>query len=177
MARDAGSDPGGTEHAEGADRRPLRRIILYTALAGGAVLTAGWLLASTADALAVQTGLGASFVGFVLGGLVTSLPELSSTLSAARLQQHEMVFGDAFGTNLFSLMLLFIVDLVDRGGPVLNGLGRFALFAALLGIVLTSTYLAGLIGRPKLTFLRMGVDSLVVLCLTTVGLALLYCLR
>jgi hypothetical protein len=44
--------------------------------------------AFSADALAEQTGLGAGFVGLIFGGIATSLPELSTTVSAVRLMQY-----------------------------------------------------------------------------------------
>jgi cation:H+ antiporter len=146
-------------------------------MASVVVLIAGAVLASTADRLATQTGLGANFIGFVLGGLVTSLPELSSTVAAVRLGEYEMAFSDAFDTNLCSLMLIFVTDLIYQGPPVLNELGSFSLVAILLGIAVTTIYLAGLIVRPKSAFLRMGFDSLLVLCTTGAGMLLLYYLN
>jgi cation:H+ antiporter len=138
------------------------------------VVGAGFVLANTGDALAQQTGISESFVGMVLGGISTSLPELSTTLAAVRLRQYEMAFGDAFGTNLFSTMLLFFADLAYPGEPVLNVAGRFSLFAILLGIALTATYLAGLIERRNYAILRMGVDSLTVIVFYVVGLVILF---
>jgi cation:H+ antiporter len=159
------------------DPRSSGIIIWLTIMASVVVLIAGAVLPSTADRLATQTGLGANFIGFVLGGLVTSLPELSSTVAAVRLGEYEMAFSDAFDTNLCSLMLIFVTDLIYQGPPVLNELGSFSLVAILLGIAVTTIYLAGLIVRPKSAFLRMGFDSLLVLCTTGAGMLLLYYLN
>lgn len=74
-------------------------------------------------------------------------------------------------------MLIFFVDAVYSGGPVLNEVGTFSLFAALLGIVVTTVYLAGLIERKDRTILRMGIDSLVVIAAYAGGLVVLYTLR
>lgn len=173
----AASAQPGNANEEHSDRRPMGRIALCAAIAGAAILVAGFLLARSGEALAEQTGLGASFVGMVLGGISTSLPEVSTTVSAVRLQQYEMTFADAFGTNLFSVMLIFLVDVVYSGGPVLNELGRFSVFAILLGIAVTTVYLAGLIERRNRAILRMGVDSLIVLCMYLLGLIILFRLR
>jgi cation:H+ antiporter len=169
LVRDA-SENARSDH----DPRSSGAIIRLTIMASVVVIIAGSVLAYTADRLATQTGLGASFIGFVLGGLVTSLPELSSTIAAVRLGEYEMVFSDAFGTNLCSLMLIFVTDLIYQGPPVLNELGSFSLVAILLGVAVTTIYLAGLIVRPKNTFLGMGFDSLLVLCTTGAGMLLLY---
>jgi hypothetical protein len=62
-----------------------------------------------------------------------------------RLAQYEIASADAFGTNLFSVMLLFVADLAYAGGPILNEVDRFSLLATLLGILLKlSTWPASL---------------------------------
>jgi cation:H+ antiporter len=152
-------------------------LIIKTLLVGLAVLVAGFLLAATGEALAEQTGLGASFVGLVLGGLATSLPELSTALSAVRLRHYEMAFADAFGTNLCSIMLLFCADVASPRQLLLNEAGRFSLFAILLGIAVTAVYLVGLMLRRNYSILRMGLDSVLVLVLYAGGVLVLFHLR
>jgi cation:H+ antiporter len=158
-------------------KRSLATTCLLTAAAAVAILAAGFALAGTGEALAEQTGLGASFVGMLLGGIATSLPEVSTTIAAVRLAQYEMAFADAFGTNLFSTMLLFVADLAYPGGPILNEVDRFSLFAMLLGILLTAAYLAGFVERRRKTMLRMGIDSIIVLLAYGGGLVVLFFLR
>lgn len=159
------------------ERRSTGRIALYTALAGAAILGAGFLLARAGEALADQTGLGASFVGAVLVAIATSLPEVSSTVAAVRLGQYELAFADIFGTNLFDLALVTFADAGYGGGPVLNEVGSFSVFAALLGIAVTAIYLGGLIERRDRVVLRMGIDSALVLVVYLGGLVVLYRLR
>jgi cation:H+ antiporter len=165
-------------HARAQDRGiSLIRISCLTALAALAILGSGFVLAGTGEALASQTGLGDSFVGMLLSGVATSLPEVSTTIAAVRLAQYEMAFADAFGTNLFSVMLLFVADLAYPGGPILNEVSRFSLFATLLGILLTSVYLAGFVERRYKSIFGMGIDSVVVLLAYTAGLVVLFSLR
>lgn len=158
-------------------RCSLPAVLWHTAAASAIVLAAGVLSAGTAGALAEQTGLGAGFFGFVFGGAITTLPELSTMIAAARLRQYEMTFADAFGTNLFSLALLFLVDLLYPGAPVFSEVGLFALFATLLGIALTAAYMVGLVLRSRRNVLRMGYDSIAVLVLSAAGVGILYTLR
>lgn len=70
-----------------------------------------------------------------------------------------------------------MIDAVYPDGPVLNQVGRFSSFAALLGIVVTTLYIAGLVERRDRTILRMGYDSLAVLLIYLGGIFLLYRLR
>lgn len=154
-----------------------RRLAAQTVLVSLLILAAGAAVASAGDALAVQTGLGASFVGAILVAIATSLPEVSTTVEAARLGRHGMAFGNIFGTNLFDLGLLFLADLAYSGGAVLDEVGDFSLFGALLGAALTSVYLAGILLRRVRTIARMGVDSILVVLLYLGGVAILYTLR
>lgn len=171
--RHGGDRPGETAR----DHRPLRRVVLATAVAASVTLVTGILLAGTGSAIARQTGLGSGFVGLLLGGVATSLPEATTFYAAVRLRRFELAFGDAFGTNLFSTMAIYVADLAYPGGPILSGAGRFDIFSILLGIAVTTTYLAGCIERRNRRVLGMGVDSLIVLVLYIGGMILLYRLR
>ena len=165
--------PGNVQEAQ----QPLRSLAGKTLLGALAILAAGYLLAKTGDALAEQTGLGASFFGAVFLAVSTSLPEITIVLSAVRMGRYAMAVGNIFGANLLGLALLFMVDAVYREGPVLAEAGRFAAFAALLGIAVTALFLAGLIERGHRMVLRMGIDSLLVLGTYLAGVAVLYSLR
>jgi cation:H+ antiporter len=151
--------------------------IVRTAVAAVIILAAGFLLSQTGDAIAAQSGLGQSFVGAVLLSLATSLPELSTVIASVRMRQYEMAISDILGTNLFNIAIIFLVDAVYAGKPVLNEVGSFSLFSALLGILLTTIYLIGLIERRNRTIGTMGVDSLAILACYGGGLVLLYQLR
>jgi cation:H+ antiporter len=155
----------------------LTPVIVKTVVAAAIILAAGFLLSQTGDAIAAQSGLGQSFVGAVLISLATSLPELSTVIASVRMRQYEMAISDILGTNLFNVAIIFLVDAVYAGKPVLNEIGSFSLFSALLGILLTTIYLIGLIERRNRTIARMGVDSLAILACYGGGLVLLYQLR
>jgi len=155
----------------------LQRLILQTAGVGAVILVAGYALATSGEALAEQTGLGASFFGAVALSMATSLPEISTVTSAVRLRRYEMALGDALGAIVFNLATLVIVDALHPGGPVMIEAGRFAGFAALLAIVLATVYLIGMIERRDRTVGRMGIDSWIVLGCYAAGIGVLYTLR
>lgn len=165
---EGGADEGGSEE------RSLPSVALRTVAAGAAILVAGFLLSQSGDALAQQTGLGSGLVGLVLVAFATSLPELSSIVSALRLRRYEMAVGDLFGTNLFNIALLFLADLAYRGEAVLSIGGPFEAVAALLALLMTGVFVLGLLERRDRTVLRMGYDSMAALVLYVGGLVLLY---
>jgi cation:H+ antiporter len=166
------------KHARSRDKRSgLHMLIFKSAAAGAVILVAGYLISRAGEAIGEQTGLGASFAGAVVLAFATSLPEISTVLGALRLGLYTMAISDIFGTTAFNVGLIFAVDAAAGGEPVLNRVGAFSGFAALLCIVMTASFTAGLAERRDQTLWRMGVDSIAVLVLYAGGLVLLYNLR
>jgi cation:H+ antiporter len=153
------------------------RVWIYFALCCAGVLVTGWLVASTGEALAEQTGLGSSFVGATLVALATSLPEVSTTYSAVRMGAYSMAVGNIFGTNCLTVALFPLADLCLRGGPIFDVLDPTAAFLAMLGIVVTCAYLWGILERRDRTILGMGQDSAAVLVIYVGGMAVYYFIR
>lgn len=171
--RSAHREPPGERASDGS----MKRLVAVTAATAGAILVAGYSLAQTGDALAQQTGLGSGMVGFVLLGLSTSLPELSTITAALRMRRHELAIGEVLGSNFINMALFLAIDAVYAGGPVVSELGRFETASALLGVALTGVFLVGLLERRDPVLGRMGYDSLVVILLFGGGVALLFALR
>jgi cation:H+ antiporter len=169
-------------HSTGTDkgrrgRESLRTTIVKTVAAASVILVAGFVLSRTGSAIAEQTGIGSSFVGFVLVAISTSLPELSTALSAARIGRFTMAISDILGTNLINVGLVFVIDLAASGEPVLSRADTFSVFGVFLGIIVTTLFIAGLAERRDRTIWRMGVDSIAVLVVYAGGVAILYSLR
>jgi cation:H+ antiporter len=168
-------DEGGSN---GLQQQSLGRLAAGAALAAAVILVAGFLLAHTGEAIAQQTGLGSSFFGLVFLAFATSLPEISTVLTAVRLQRYAMAIADVFGTNLFNVTIIVLVDALHPGGPVLVETGRLASFGALLAMLLTGLFLVGLIERRNRTVVAgLGFDSVLALLTYAGGLAVLYALR
>lgn len=107
------------------------------------ILIAAHFLASSADTVAERTGLGRSFIGVVMLATATSLPELATGISSiAWLDAPDLAIGDAFGSNLFNLLIIGLADLYWQNGPVLNSVTRTSVMVGALG--------AGLIGLATL---------------------------
>lgn len=156
------------------DERPMRTIWLVFAAMSLAVLLGGWLVAQTAEVLAAQTGLGDAFLGATLLALATSLPEISTTTSAARNGRYTVAVSNIFGSNSFDVALLFLAEILYRGGTVTAHAGDTLVFLTALGAILTCIYLWGLIEREDRTFLGVGWDSAAVLALYAGGMVVLY---
>jgi cation:H+ antiporter len=157
--------------------RSMRRLVFETVVTGTAILVAGFLLARSGESLAGQTGLGTSFFGVVVLALATSLPELTTVIASVRMRRYTMAISDVFGTNLFNVTIIVLIDALHSGGPVLVESAPFSGFAALLALVLTVIYLVGMLERRDRKVLRMGLDSLAVVLTYVASLVVLYGLR
>lgn len=169
---EAGDRQGAAEPERGGG--PTLRLWLAVAGLGVVIFAAGAFLSWSGDAIATRSGLGQSFVGFLLVGVSTSLPEVTTVVIAYRLGRYEMAVGDIFGTNIFNTGLLLLADVAHRGEGVLNLAGGFEVVAALLGALMTGVLLLGLLERRNRTILGMGHDSAAVIVLFVAGEALLY---
>ncbi len=115
--------------------------LLWLLLAGTAVviLIASNFLAKSADVIAFKTGLGRAFIGVVLLATATSLPELGTGVSTiAWRDEPDLAVGDAFGSNLFNLLIIGLLDLFWRNGPILGSVSIAAVLIGSLGIVVIS---------------------------------------
>ena len=115
--------------------------LLWLQLAGAAaiILVSATFLARSADVIAFKTGLGRAFIGVVLLATATSLPELGTGVSAIALfDEPDLAVGDAFGSNLFNLLIIGLLDLFWRNGPILNSVSITAAIVGALGIAVIS---------------------------------------
>lgn len=156
---------------------PLSRLITGATVAAALIFISGYALSELGDSIADQAGLGTGLVGFILIGLATSMPELSSIRAAVRLRRYEMAFGQVLGTNFVNLSLFLLADIAYSGGPVIDELGKFEIVAALLGLILIGIFQVGLLERHNPVVLRAGYDSIAVIVLFLGGVGLLYGIR
>ena len=84
------------------------------------ILGSAHFMTQSADTIAEKTGLGRTFIGVVLLATATSLPELGTGVTTIRLDQPDLAVGDAFGSNVFNLLIVGILDAAWKNGPLLD---------------------------------------------------------
>jgi cation:H+ antiporter len=121
---------------------PLPFAVLGLALAAAAVMVAGPRMVRVADRLADVTGLGEAFVGAVLVGAATSLPDILATVLPAARGLPELAVGNALGGVLGQTAFLAVADLtyrranLEHAAASLPNLVQGLLLVTLLGAVL-----------------------------------------
>lgn len=144
-----------------------------------AVIFLGALLAKYGDALATLTGWGRLFVGSILVALATSLPELSTNISAVRLTvpNPELAMGNVFGANMINMFTLAMVALLFGGRRFLQQIAPEQGYLIVLAAIMTGlgVLFAGL--RLDVGFWQIGLSSVILLVVYGVGMRIVYVKR
>jgi cation:H+ antiporter len=151
----------------------LRGIIGFLVAAGVLAFITPVMVRSSA-AIAEVTGLGTSFVGTTLVAIVTSLPELVTTLAALKIGADDMAIGNLFGSNMFNMFALGLTDLFFTQGRFLSVIDPAFLLVAVLGLLMTILALIGNLARIERRLWFLEVDALALLLVYAGGLWLLY---
>lgn len=128
---------------------PPGRALLHFLAASVVILVAGVVLTDASDLIAVQTGLGRTFVGSIFLAVATSLPEVVTTSTAASMGKYDMAMGNIFGANMYNMFLLAIIDLFYLPGPLLQAVSTKQLWTIAIAVFLTAIAITGLLQRTK----------------------------
>lgn len=118
---------------------------------------AGPHLSRNGDIIAEKTGLSGSWIGLVLIATVTSLPELITGGSAVAFWDlPDIAAGDVFGSCVFNLAILIVVDFMLRGAPLYTRANVGHILAAGFGVVLIGFAAMSLLIARNGTSLQIG---------------------
>lgn len=110
--------------------------ILGFAACAGVIIYSGTKLAKYGDKIAELTGWGKAWVGLILMASVTSLPELITGISSvAIVKQPDLAAGDIFGSCVFNLLILSVLDARIKK-PLFSMVKSSHIVAAIFGIIL-----------------------------------------
>jgi cation:H+ antiporter len=144
---------------------------------GGAtavILVAAPFFAFSAKGLAELSGLGTTFIGTLLVGFATSLPELVTSLAAVRLGAYDLAVGNLFGSNAFNMVMFLPLDVAHRAGPLLGVIDQAHALTALVAIVLMAVGHAAIIYRVRGRVFALEPTSLLMILIYVAGIGLLY---
>jgi len=139
----------------------------------GLVIVTPWMVGASAE-IAEITGLGTTFVGTTLVAVVTSLPEMVTTIAAIKIGAHDMAIGNLFGSNLFNMFALGLTDVFYLPGRFLGIIDPAFLLVGMLGLLMTGLGLIGNLARLERRVLFIELDALALMVMYFSGLWLLY---
>jgi cation:H+ antiporter len=138
------------------------------------ILFAGTKLAQYGDAIAEKTGLGRIWIGLVLIALITTMPEMvTSVSSVALVHSADLALGTLLGSCCFNLSILALLDILHSRTPVLSVASPRHMVTAGWGALLIAIAAAGIIVSGKFSFLALGwvgIPSIVILILYLLGM-------
>lgn len=175
--RETGDDPM-QEDLQYGDHS-FRDSIVGFATDSGIVIAAAIFLPVTCEAIAVQTGLGETFIGNALVALSTSLPEMVVCVAAIKIGAVEMSVGNVLGSNMFNMLVLAVDDIFYRKGPLLSHSQPSQIVPALAAIAMTALFIAGMSFKTerKKRLLPVGWDTLGIAVLFVADMWLLLSLK
>lgn len=134
---------------------------------------AGWFVAQSGIAIAATTGLSGTAVGGLFTALVTSTPELVTTIAAVRRGALNLAVGGIIGGNAFDTLFLGASDIAFRDGSIYHAVQAQQLLLIVLALIMTGVMVMGMVGRQEQGIGGIGWESAVVLALYVAGFALI----
>jgi len=152
---------------ENNEQENLPLLALKLAVTSLAVILAGVVVARTTGNIVDQTGMSEVVAGALLSGVVTSLPELVTSIAAVRRGALTLAVADITGGNFFDVLFLFAVDVAYLSGSAFHspGIGAREVFMTALILLLNMILLLGLIVRQRSGPGNIGLESVLVLTL------------
>ncbi len=162
------SEESSGSDGEAEQQMTLRRAWVLFGIASLAVVVAGFFLAWSADQIAEHAGVASSTLGILAVSFVTSLPELSMAIAAARIGAVDLAVAGLFGSNMFNISILFYSDLFYRDGILVNEAvsSHFVAGGLSIGLMLMGWVL--ILGRRRISAVAANA-ALVVMTLVTIA--------
>lgn len=96
------------ETQDSEDVKTMSPLLSVIAIVGGlaAVIFGGDMVVDNATAIAQELGWSETFIGLTIIAIGTSLPELVTSIVAARKGESGLAMGNVIGSNIFNIMLI-----------------------------------------------------------------------
>ncbi|MFN5308767.1 MAG: sodium:calcium antiporter [Candidatus Kapaibacterium sp.] len=152
----------------------LQQVILRYAFFAIIIIVTALALPYFAEHIAVETGLGKSFVGTLFLAASTSLPEIAVSLAAIRMGSTDMAVGNLLGSNLFNIVILFLDDIFYTKGHLLKDASDVNLLSVFLVTMMSGVVIIGFIFPSRNKTIFMAWDTLTIFVLYIVNMILLF---
>lgn len=133
---------------------------------------AGWVISRVGASLIDRLDLSASLVGALMTAVITSLPELVTTIAAVRRGALQLAVGGIIGGNTFDTLFLTVSDVGYRDGSIYHAVAITDLFWLTVAMLMTAVLMLGLIYRERQGPAGIGRESLTLLVIYLGAIAL-----
>jgi cation:H+ antiporter len=136
---------------------PLPRSILLTFIGMGAIIWGSDLTVTGAVGIARAFGLSEVIIGLTIVAIGTSLPELITSVVAARKGENDIAVGNIIGSNIFNLLLVLGVSSVIN--PIVidqSSILDLSILTVSMIVILPIMYTGKKITRPEGIFMTLA---------------------
>lgn len=91
---------------ESTENRPIWKLLIFAIIGGVVVVWGSNITVDSATALAEIIGLSEKFIGLTIVALGTSLPELVTSVTAAKKGNVDIAIGNIVGSNIFNILFV-----------------------------------------------------------------------
>jgi cation:H+ antiporter len=142
-------------------------------LSSAIIVFAAIKLSQYGDIISVRTRLSGMFVGTLLLAGATSLPELLSSVNAVYLDFPGMAAGSMFGSNMFNMLMLAVLDLMFQNARILRRVAMNHALTASLATLLVGAAVFFVLADIDLSIGWVGVDSLMIILIYVGGMRMI----
>ncbi|WP_404469904.1 sodium:calcium antiporter [Sutcliffiella horikoshii] len=130
-------------------------------------------LSQYADIISKKSMKGGAFLGAALLGGATSLPEITTSYTAAIINNPDLILGNILGSNLFNMLTLAFINIYFIKKRIFQHKTKEHVFTALVGLILSIYLLVGLHIKSGFQVFGIGLDSILLLAGYVLGMIFL----
>lgn len=136
---------------------PIWKCLVF--IGGGlvAIVIGGQMVVNCSETIARGFGLSETLIGLTICSIGTSLPELVTSVVAAKKNQAGMALGNVIGSNIFNILL--VGGLASAISPIAMNMNNLI---DIVILVIVSVYIMALVWKKQLLTRAGGVSMLVV---------------
>lgn len=127
-------------------------------------------LSTYADVIGEKTSLGGLIVGTLLLAGATSLPEVTTSLTAVFVGNPDIAVSNVFGSNLFNIFILAAADLMYRRKQMMHAADASQVKTAWLSLIMTVLMLSAIVFPTGLELFGIGVEMYVLIVIYAAGM-------
>ncbi len=143
-------NPQESDESESNEKPSALKSTIFTILGLAGVIAGGQLVVKSATFIAKAAGMSETLIGLTIVAFGTSLPELVTSVIAARKHENDIAMGNIIGSNIFNI--LFILGLSTSIKPLV--LDSFCITDTLILLVVSA--LVWIFARPKFRLSRIS---------------------
>lgn len=136
---------------------PMWKCLIFIVGGLAAIVLGGQMVVNAAETIALHFGLSETLVGLTICSIGTSLPELVTSVVAARKNQVGMALGNVIGSNIFNILLVGgLASLISPIAVTVNNLIDVVI------LIIVSLYIIALVWKKQVLTRAGGVSMIVI---------------